>query len=59
MTRPAWMVEGARVEGGEGEDHDTGRIAEIDGDQVTVAWDSEVVTTQHWSAIDGPEVSRS
>jgi len=35
-----------RVEGGRGEDHDTGRVVAIDGDQITVAWDSLVVTTQ-------------
>lgn len=39
---------GDMVEGGnEGtEDHDTGRVVAIDGDQVTVAWDSGVRTTQ-------------
>lgn len=38
---------GARVEAGDNaEDHDTGRIVAIDGDQFTVAWDSGVRTTQ-------------
>jgi hypothetical protein len=37
---------GDRVEGGEGDDHDTGRVIEIDGDEITVAWDSGVRTTQ-------------
>lgn len=39
-----------RVEGGQHgtEDYDTGRVVAIDGgDQVTVAWDSLVETTQH------------
>lgn len=36
---------GARVEGGDGEDHDTGTVREhLDGAQVLVAWDSGVVT---------------
>lgn len=36
-----------RVEGGDtAEDYDTGRVIGIDGDQVTVAWDSLVTTTQ-------------
>ena len=36
---------GSRVEGGlpGTEDHDTGTIVAIDGDQVTVAWDSETI----------------
>lgn len=38
-----------RVEGGQRgtEDYDTGRVDAIDGDNVTVSWDSLVVTTQH------------
>jgi len=42
------FAEGDRVDGGEAdsEDYDTGRVVEVDGDQVTVAWDSEVITTQ-------------
>lgn len=35
---------GDRVEGGQGEDHDTGRIESIDGDTALVAWDSGVKT---------------
>jgi hypothetical protein len=35
---------GSRVQSGEGEDHDTGRIDDIDGDTATVSWDSLVVT---------------
>ena len=35
---------GSRVEGGIGEDHDTGRIERIDGDIAFVAWDSGVKT---------------
>lgn len=39
-----WSV-GDRVEGGEtAEDYDTGRVSEVDGDRVLVAWDSEVRT---------------
>ena len=37
---------GDLVEGGQGDDYDTGRIDEVDGDQITVSWDSGVVTTQ-------------
>lgn len=34
-----------RVEGGKRgtDDHDTGRVVEIDGDRVRVAWDSQVI----------------
>ncbi len=35
---------GSRVEAGQGEDHDAGRIVEIVGDMATVAWDSGVKT---------------
>ena len=36
---------GARVEGGEGDDYDTGTVREhITGAQVLVSWDSGVVT---------------
>jgi len=36
-----------RVEGGEiPADYDTGTVVEVDGDEVTVAWDSGVTTTQ-------------
>jgi hypothetical protein len=34
------------------EDYDTGRVVEVDGDQVTVAWDSGVRTEQHSSRIE-------
>lgn len=37
---------GDRVEGGTGEDYDRGTVDQIDGEQVTVRWDSLVVTTQ-------------
>jgi hypothetical protein len=33
-----------RVQGGEGEDHDTGYIIDVEGDMATVAWDSGVRT---------------
>ena len=39
-----WIKEGARVEAGEGEDHDTGRVVSVDGDMAIVAWDSGVKT---------------
>lgn len=41
-------VEGDMVEGGEPgtEDHDTGRVLDVDGDQVTVAWSNGEKTTQ-------------
>ena len=43
---------GARVEAGDTEeDHDTGRVVAIEGDQVTVAWDSGTRTTQHFSLL--------
>lgn len=45
-----WNV-GDRVEGGKGEDYDTGTIHSIDEDQVTVSWDSGVRTTQPASII--------
>lgn len=35
---------GMRVEGGEGEDHDTGIVDSIDGETAIVRWDSHVVT---------------
>lgn len=47
-------VDGDRVEGGEPgtEDHDTGRVVEVAGDQVTVAWDGSLeTTTQRASAL--------
>lgn len=54
--RPAWMIEGASVEGGEGEDYDTGEIVKVHGTQITVNWASQIRTVQHWSALS--EVSR-
>lgn len=39
-----WIKEDARVEAGEGEDHDTGRVVSVDGDMAIVAWDSGVKT---------------
>lgn len=38
------IVLGMRVEAGEGEDHDTGIINTVDGENVTVNWDSLVRT---------------
>jgi hypothetical protein len=36
-----------RVEGGETpEDHERGTVLAIDGDQITVGWDSHIQTTQ-------------
>lgn len=35
---------GDRVEGGEGDDHDTGRIESVEGAVAIVAWDSGVKT---------------
>ena len=40
----ATLTVGSRVEAGQGEDHDTGRIIEIDGEMALVAWDSGVKT---------------
>lgn len=46
------MFIGQRVCGGEiEEDYDTGTVVNIQGDQVEVAWDSGVRTTQHESAL--------
>lgn len=41
--------ENDRVEGGTRgtDDWDTGRVSGVNGDRVTVAWDSLVETTQH------------
>jgi len=39
---------GQRVEGGEVfEDYDVGAVVAVEGDQVTVRWDSGPVTRQH------------
>jgi hypothetical protein len=53
MTTQLNVEVGDRVEGGAPgtEDHDTGRVVEVDGSQVTVAWDSGVTTTQHARAL--------
>ncbi len=46
-----WAI-GDRVEGGDTpEDYDTGRVTAVDGDQVTVAWDSQITTTQSASTL--------
>ena len=37
---------GDRIEVGIGDDYDVGIIVDIDGDRVTVAWESGVRTTQ-------------
>lgn len=42
---------GDRVEAGEGEDNDTGRVESIDGDTAIVAWDSGVKTPADVSAL--------
>ena len=47
MSKTAnWIKEDARVEAGEGEDHDTGRVVSVDGHIAIaiVAWDSGVKT---------------
>lgn len=41
---PAAPSIGDRIEAGEGDDHDTGRIESIDGSMAFVAWDSGVKT---------------
>jgi hypothetical protein len=38
------VIEGMRVEAGEGEEHDTGVVHSIDGDNAVVGWDSGVTT---------------
>lgn len=43
---------GQRITCGAGEDRDSGIIDVIDGDAVTVRWDSLVVTTQSVAAIE-------
>ena len=46
------LAVGDRVEGGNNaEDYDTGRVIAVDGDQVTVAWDSGVRTTNPASTL--------
>ena len=52
MTTKTQIEIGQRVEGGTTkEDYDTGRVIDVDGDQVTVAWDSETRSTQHASLL--------
>lgn len=48
------LTVGTRVEGGEGEDYDTGIVLDVGPDGVTVGWDSGVRTTQ-----DGHLLTRS
>jgi FKBP-type peptidyl-prolyl cis-trans isomerase 2 len=43
---------GQRIEAGIGDDRERGTIDTIDGDRVTVRWDSEIVTTQPIEALD-------
>lgn len=38
------VVVGSVVEGGEGEDHDIGRVTQVTGNRVRVAWNSGVST---------------
>jgi hypothetical protein len=38
------VAKGDRVEAGEGDDHDTGRVLAVDGDRAEVGWDSGVRT---------------
>lgn len=47
-------IEGCSVEAGEGDGYDTGRIVDVDGEDVTVAWDSGTRTTQHVSVLCEP-----
>jgi len=44
-----------RVEAGKPgtEDYDTGRVVEVDGDFVVVAWDSQIRTRAHASVLRG------
>ncbi len=43
---------GTRVEGGDNlEDYDTGRVISVAGDEITVAWDSGIRTTQPSSVL--------
>ena len=51
MTKHTISV-GMKVEGGSTvEDYDAGRVVDVDGDDVTVAWDSGVRTTQRAAAL--------
>ena len=46
------MKVGQRITAGNGDDRDSGIVDAIDGDQVTVRWDSGVVTTQRAAALE-------
>ena len=53
-TAEDWIITpaiGARVESGEGDDHDTGRVESIDGDTAFVSWDGGVKTPAAVSAL--------
>lgn len=47
-TRPE---AGDRITAGPGEDRESGEVIDVDGDNVTVAWDQGVTTTQPLSAL--------
>lgn len=49
MTNPIEV--GDRVEAGDGDDYDTGRVERIDGDSAIVAWDSGVKTPMDLTAL--------
>ncbi len=51
MTRPSWVIVGARVHRGLGQYWEAGRITEVDGDRATVRWDGGSVTTGYWSRL--------
>ncbi len=55
---PARYAIGDRVGGGEPgtDDHDTGTVEAVDGDVITVSWDSQRTTTHH---AEDPPVLRS
>ena len=44
--RVEWLAVGDRVEAGSGDDHDTGRILGIDGDEALIGWDSCIATIE-------------
>jgi hypothetical protein len=46
MNTTTKLTEGDRIEAGKGEDRETGNVLAVDGDMVTVGWDSGVRTTQ-------------
>lgn len=52
MTSQAQQLQvGQHITAGAGENRDRGTVAEIDGGNVTVQWDSGVVTTQSVAAL--------